>query len=72
MCEYCEPNKHGIRKPMAKRGIGFSTPLVDIQRDENTNKLVMLVHYDGEEPLKIAIKLCPMCGRKLINQSTDQ
>lgn len=65
MCEYCEPNEHGICKPMAKRGIGFNTPLVDIQRNENTNKLEMLVHYDSEEPLRLAINKCPMCGRKL-------
>lgn len=65
MCEYCEPNKHGLCKPMAKRGIGFATPLVDIERDENTGKLIMLVHYDGEEPLKLVIKHCPLCGRTL-------
>lgn len=65
MCKYCEPSKHGICKPMAKRCNGFATPLVDIERDENTNKLIMLVHYDGEEPLKLAINNCPMCGRKL-------
>ena len=50
---------------MAKRGIGFNTPLVDIQRNEKTNKLEMLVHYDSEEPLRLAINKCPMCGREL-------
>lgn len=65
MCQYCEPNKLGICKPMAKRGFGFNTPLVDIQRNENINELEMLVHYDGEEPLRLTIKHCPMCGHKL-------
>lgn len=65
MCEYCEPNKHGICKPLASRYKGINTPLVDIWRNENSIRLEMLIHYDGEEPLKLNIKFCPMCGRNL-------
>lgn len=65
MCKYCEPNKHGICEPLARSGLGFGTTLVDIVKDENSDKLMMFVHYDGEEPLRLAIKFCPMCNRNL-------
>lgn len=65
MCEYCEPSKHGICKPLASRYKGINTPLVDIWRNENSSRLEMLIHYDGEEPLELNIKFCPICGRNL-------
>ena len=65
MCVFCEPSKHGICKPLVKKGLGFGTPLVDMEVDENTHKLEMLVHYDGEEPTRLSIKFCPICGQPL-------
>jgi hypothetical protein len=70
MCAHCELNKHGFGKPMAKNKIGgISTPLVDLWLDNESrnNKMVLVVHYDEEEPLTIEINYCPMCGRKLTN-----
>lgn len=65
MCEYCEPSKHGICKPLASRYKGIYTPLVDIWKNENSSRSEILIHYDGEEPLELNIKFCPMCGRNL-------
>lgn len=65
MCEYCEPSKHGICKPLASRYKGINTPLVDIWKNENLSRLEMLIHYDGEEPTQLNINFCPMCGRNL-------
>lgn len=67
MCEYCEPNKHGICTPMAVNDIGFKVPLVDLWLDneKRNNRIIMLVHYDESEPLELGINFCPMCGRNL-------
>ena len=65
MCEYCEPSKHRICKPLSSRYKGINIPLVDIWRNENSSRLEMLIHYDGEEPLELNINFCPMCGRNL-------
>lgn len=68
MCKYCELNNHGMGKPLATNNKGnFKYPLVDLWRDNETrdNKIVLVVHYDEEEPLTIGIKFCPMCGRPL-------
>ena len=68
MCEYCKPNKHGLCKAMATNKVRtFKVPLVDLWLDNETrkNKMVLVVHFDEEEPLTIGINYCPMCGRKL-------
>jgi hypothetical protein len=67
MCEYCEPSKHGICTPMAVNDIGFKVPLVDLwfDNEKRNNRIIMLVHYDESEPIKLNINYCPMCGRNL-------
>lgn len=72
MCEYCEPNGKGRFKAIAKNNSGgFATTLVDIGIYENTGKKVMFVHYDGEEPLMLGIKYCPMCQKPLNGSGSD-
>lgn len=65
MCEYCEMNKHNMGKPLASNKKGsFEVPLIFLT-NEDLKKIELQSNYDFEEPIRILIKHCPMCGRKL-------
>lgn len=64
MCEYCENGKPLVIGKTNDQGIAIQFP----------NKLVAYgydVHGFGENGLIAKIKLCPMCGRKLIETESN-
>ena len=65
MCEFCEMNKYNMGKPLASNKKGtFEVPWIFLT-NEDLKRIELQSNYDYEEPIRIAINYCPMCGRNL-------